>query len=182
MRPRPLLLGGALVVSFAWSAWALFSPQEEVVQPAARNVPAPSGSARVGSGAVEHDASRAVSASTGPDDTMAQRFELPPRPQAPSQLHNLFAAYSYEAPRPIARLAAPEPPHAPPLPFVYAGRLIVGGQSIYLLSQAGAPITATLGTEIGEFKLVQTASDRLVFLHGPTGQEVPMTLGPSAVN
>ena len=182
MRSRPLLLGGALVASFVWSAWALFSPQEEVVQPTARNVPAASGSAGGGSRVVEHDASRAVSASARRDDTMPQRFELPPRPQAPSQLHNLFAAYTYEAPRPVARLAAPEPPHAPPLPFAYAGRLIVNGQSIYLLSQAGAPITATLGTQIGEFKLVQAASDRLVFLHGPTGQEVAMTFGPAAVN
>lgn len=104
------------------------------------------------------------------------------RPQAPTKPHNAFGAYTYAPPRPAPVAVAPEPPHAPPLPFAYTGRLVVDGRATYLLLQSGTPISVTVGADVGEFKLVEAGPDRLVFLHGPTGQQVAMSLASKPLN
>ncbi|HYA66632.1 MAG TPA: hypothetical protein VEE84_08080, partial [Burkholderiaceae bacterium] len=151
MKRRALLLGAALAGSVAWSGWVLLAPQDEVVQATIRSTnakPQAAPTARTRAG----DNPR-----TGPAGATPGRFELTQRPQAPFHSRNLFAAYTYEPARQPQRAEAPEPPRAPPLPFTYAGRLIVDGRPTYLLLQAGAPIGVTVGADVGDFKLVDVA-------------------------
>jgi len=171
---RGLLLGLALLVSVAWSAWTLTTSQDDTVQAIVRP------GSEAGRAAARVD-SRKIAPAGAPEE-LTTALELPQRPIAPKQQRNLFGAYSYEVPhsRPLA--VAPEPPHAPPLPFVFTGRLLVDGRATYFLLQGNAPISATLGSDVGEFKLVEAAPERLVFLHGPTGQRVAMSIGAAPVN
>ena len=177
MKQRWLILGTALILSIAWSVWSLLAdPREEIVQASIRPRAAAPGTAP------RQATAQAPASATAPlQRSLASSLEPVSRPLAPAKPRNLFGAYSYEAPRPPPVAAAPEAPHAPPLPFSYTGRLLVDGRPTYLLLQAGAPISVTVGSDVGEFKLVEAAADRLVFLHSPTGQHVAMPL-TSGVN
>lgn len=176
MKPRTLILALALLGSIGWSAWILITPQDEVVlatNPAARSQIGVRRSAQL---------QTRLSAPTAHDVMSAPSLSWSVRPQAPAKPHNVFSAYTYEAPRPAPVAAAPVPPRAPSLPFAYSGRLVIDGRATYLLLQSGTPISVTVGADIGDFKLVEAEADRLVFLHGPTGQQVAMSLASKPVN
>ena len=90
---------------------------------------------------------------------------------------------------PVARPPAPPPvaapapvPHAPGLPFAFAGRLIIGDQTTFLFLQSGASLEARVGSSVGDFQLVEASQDQLVFLHGPTGDRVPLSIASPAIN
>jgi len=170
MKSRTVILALCLASSVGWSAWILITPQDDVVLATKPRVKSQAG---VDRGERTQILPGALSSH---DSTSAQGLGVMERPSAPARFHNLFGAYTYEAPRPAPVAAAPEPPRAPPLPFAYTGRLVVDGRSTYLLLQSGIPISVTVGADVGEFKLVEAAADRLVFLHGPTGQQVAMSL------
>jgi hypothetical protein len=141
----------------------------------AGTAPATSGRAASGGAPASTEARRAgAGASPAPS---AGPWSLAPRPGPPAAITNLFGAYSYQAPSPVAATAAAPRPHAPPLPFTYTGRLEIDGQDTYLFMQGDAPITATVGTVIGEFTLVEARGQNLVFLHGPSGERVPLSIG-----
>jgi len=176
VKSRTVILALGLSASVGWSAWILITPQDDVVLATKPRMKSQAGA----------DRSERTQTFPGPlsshDATSAQVLGVVARPPAPSRIHNLFGAYTYEAPRPAPVAMAPEPPHAPPLPFAYTGRLVVDGRATYLLLQSGVPISVTVGGDVGEFKLVEAAADRLVFLHGPTGQQVAMSLASKPLN
>jgi len=108
--------------------------------------------------------------------TATARADAPARPAAPAHPGNLFAAYTYEPPKPPVVAPPPEPPHAPPLPLTYAGRLVVGAKTTYLLMRGEETIGMAMGDEIEGFRLVEANSKNLVFLHLPTGQRMPLRM------
>jgi hypothetical protein len=172
MSRRNFVLGIALLASVALSAWSLVKTDSDdlVVQ------------AKVHPHAVTAvSASSAGTRTTGPDKT-ASPGDLSGRPAAPTQVTNLFATYSYEAPRAAPMPAPIEPPHAPPLPFVFTGRLIDQGRSTFLLLQGDATVAVTVGSDVGDFKLVEADPQHLVFLHGPTGQRVPLSIASESIH
>lgn len=175
MNRRAALLGAALFGAVGWSAWALVSsPAADVVEPARR------GGVALAPATTHPDAG---TGSTGEAAVPApDALRLIPRPTAPSHARNLFDAYSYRAAPAAAAVAAAPVPHAPPLPFVYTGRLVIEGRATYLMLQGEAPVGITVGGAIGEFTLVDAAPDRLVFLHGPTGERVTMPIAAVAAN
>jgi len=178
MNRRKLVLGAALLVTVAWSAWTLIAPQQdEVVQASLR--PATGASTAIAPGT---SAARAQRPGAGAPPPAALALELSQRPLAPAKERNLFGAYSYQAPAPRVAQAAPPPPQAPALPFRFTGRLVVEGKATYLMLQGEEPIGVTVGASIGEFQLVEADPQQLVFLYGPTGQRVPMSITPTAIN
>jgi hypothetical protein len=180
MRRRNLILGAALLVTVAWSAWTLVAPAPEdvdVVQARVRSPAAGTASAAsAGSGA------RPLRADAGEALAPPAPLQLPQRPAAPSNERNLFGAYSYQAPAPKLAAAAPAPVQAPPLPFRFTGQLIVDGKATYLLLQGDEPVGVTVGASVGEFQLVSADDRQLVFQYGPTGQRVPMSIASTAIN
>lgn len=192
MTRRNLVLGLSLLVSLAWSAWLLVADDGAdtgVVQAVARHDAAP-----VAPAASSRDAAREVDrgiaaarreagpvamaslapAPDGADPRGAGRV-LDERPAAPAHPRNLFAEYSYEAPRPKV-VVVPEKPHAPPLPFTYSGRLVIGATTTYLLMRGDTPVNLTVGADAGDFTLVEADPQRLVFVHEPTGERVALSL------
>jgi hypothetical protein len=179
MNRRNLILGSALLVTVGWSAWTLVAPpQEDVVQARVRTAPAGTPAALASAAT----ATRAARSAAGEAAGTAVALELPQRPAAPAKEHNLFGAYSYQAPAPKLASVAPPPASAPALPFRFTGQLIVDGKATYLLLQGDEPVGVTVGANIGEFQLVQADSRQLVFQYGPTGQRVPMSIAPTAIN
>ena len=61
-------------------------------------------------------------------------------------------------------------PQAPALPFTYGGRLEVEGKSTFLLLEGERTYRVTIGGLVGEFKLMSSSPQGLVFQHEPTGQ------------
>lgn len=176
MKPRALILALGLVGSVGWSAWILTTPRDEVVLAKGTAPRSPTDSYR---GERTPPPLRPLPSH---DLLSARGLDLEARPPAPVRPHNLFGTYTYEAPRPAPVAIAPQPPHAPPLPFVYTGQLVVDGRATYLLLQSGVPISVTVGNDVGEYKLVEASADRLIFLHGPTGQQLAMSLAGKPLN
>lgn len=184
MNRRMLVLGVALLISVAWSAWTLTEGDGADGSADAGIVQA---RVRPGAGAANKAANAAIGAtarlngsagSAAPAARMT--LELAQRPAPRDKPDNLFAAYSYSAPQaPVAavQIVTP-PPSAPPLPFRFGGRVVIDGKTTYLLTMGEEDIGATIGTDIGEFKLVEADPMQLVFLHGPSGQKVPMSIAP----
>ncbi len=183
MNRRNLVLGVALLVTLGLSAWTLVAPQPDDVvqaraQPAAEaRSPAKAPPGRLGP-ASHAGESESRYAAVLPSAALA--LELPQRPQAPAQPHNLFGAYSYQPPPPKVVAAPPPPPQAPPLPYRFAGRLLVDGTATYFLMKGDEPVGVTLGAKIGDFQLVQADPRQLIFEHGPTGQRVTISIASLA--
>ena len=189
MTARRILLALALLGTVGWSVWTLTSDDETEVQLApARSGGAASAArvARTGPARPAPVQPQAAALGSGASGTAASA----PAPSAASSeasakdAVNIFAAYNYKprvAPAPAAALVDTTP-RAPALPFVYTGRLIINGESTYLLLQGDAPLEARLGSNVGDFKLVEAGLDRLVFLHGPSGDHVSLAIAPSQIN
>lgn len=177
MNRRPLLLGLALAVAAAWSAWIVAGDDGQVVAAAARP-------AKTATSATPRELASNAPTLPGtaarPAPGVDEQFQLERRPAAPSHPRNLFGQYSYEAPKPKLAPTPPEAPHAPPLPFTYVGRIVIGGQTTYLLNEGSEPRALVVGANAGEFKLVQADPQRLTFLHEPTGQRVSLSLANAA--
>ncbi len=165
---RDRVLGVLLAATLAVSAWTLLdTPQDPVVEPAVRTTRAP--------GAREaHRAATDAAADANGALALAQR------PVSPPTVTNLFGSYSYQAGTVAAVAPTAARPHAPPLPFTYTGRLEIDGRETYLFLQGDAPISASVGTVIGDFTLEQANGQTLVFVHGPSGERVSVPIG--AVN
>ena len=179
MNRRSLLLGGGLLATLILTIWTLTTDNSgEVVQATARPAgSAPSPRTAPAPGRAAPDLAAADNAG-GVSDT-----GLPDRPAAPQKVRNVFGAYNYQAPpRPVV-VEAPPPPHAPPLPFVFSGRLMIPGKAtVYLLTQGSTPIEMHLGSDAAGFKLVSESPEQLVFVHEATGDQVAMSIASAAIN
>jgi len=175
MNRRTLILGLGLLASVAWSAWTLTSDGDsaDTVQPVLRR---PQASVK---GSEQASATPAVLA-TG-TAAISPALALPDRAPGAAKGINAFGAYNYQpapVPHPAALAAAP---HAPPLPFVFTGRLIIDGRTRYLFLQADNPLEVSLGANLGDFTLVEASADQLIFLHGPTGDRVTVAIANAAI-
>lgn len=185
MNTRTLLLGGGLLVTMVLTAWTLATgDSDEVVQATARpagTVPV-RGVASSPPRAAEAKATQTLKTAAA-DASAGAAMGMPQRPAAPQAIRNAFGAYSYQPPPRVVVAAAPPTPHAPPLPFVFSGRLMIPGKpTIYLLTQGNAPVEVHLGSDIDGFKLVTESPEQLVFLHAATGDRVAMSIASAAIN
>jgi hypothetical protein len=184
MNRRILVLGAGLLGTLAWSAWLFMNGKPDsaadVVQVAARPTTSSARAAASPSAPLSAPQSASLSASapialaaTANPSMSSNADALARQPNPPARVRNLFSDYSFEAPRPKA--PPPPPPRAPPLPFAYAGRLVIDGQTTYLLEHGDAPLVKiVVGASDGAFQLVEADAQQLIFLHGPTGDRVPL--------
>lgn len=171
MKPRSLVLGGALLVTVALSVWAVVRPAEDVVAPLVQRAAQPSG------GSIPR-------AEPANGNRPALPFEFAPgeRPPAKASPRNLFAAYSYTPPPAPVIEAPPPPPSAPPLGLRYMGQLQMDGRTFYFLQEGNGPTQRlAVGDRYGAFQLTSDAGNKLSFLHVPTNLPVDLAL-PAAPN
>ncbi len=165
---RRRVIGAALAVTVALALWTRIAPDpaDEVstgagVQPARAPL---------------RLADRAATAAEPVDAALV----LPQRSQpAGAPPANLFSAPRRAPPKQdVASAAAPPPPSAPPLPFTYGGRLVVDGETAWLLVDAGRTQIVRAGDTLGEFTLRTASDSALSFVHLPTGLETGLTIDP----
>lgn len=91
------------------------------------------------------------------------------------------------AAQPVAPLSEPvqkaaaeqdaEPPHAPPLPFKYAGRFSDDGSAVVYLTRGDQTIVAKTGDSVdSDYKILELTADRIEFQHVPTGERQALTI------
>jgi len=176
MNRRSMLLWGSLIASVAASIWAISSPADDGIETSARSAPSP---LALADDSTQPDRARTPSAArsdaaapTAPD-LQAPSAAAPGTRQVSEVRDDIFAAYSWEPPKP-AVAAVKEPPRAPPVPFTFAGRLEAQGTPSYILAEGARMHVVAVGDKVGEFRLQQAESNALVFTHVPTN--LPSTL------
>ena len=104
----------------------------------------------------------------------------PARPEVRRAVVDVFAAYGWQPPPPPPAPVVPTKPSAPPLPFVYAGRVIANGQTQYLLLEQGRLHSVAAGAELGDYTFESASDAQLSFLHRPTGERQTLALAPTS--
>lgn len=173
---RKSLLWGALIAAIAASIWAVTSPaDDDASTPSIPSTPSPLALLR-------EDVRDLASAKNAPPEQRnianAQPSDAAIRSQARQAnavRDDIFAAYSWEPPKPIAA-ATKEPPRAPPLPFTFAGHLKAEGPPSYILAEGTRMHVVAVGESVGEFQLQQASQSVLVFLHGPSNLTATLSI------
>jgi hypothetical protein len=160
-----LLLAGSVLLSLQSLTWMPDSDRSDAVPALVRSVARASGATIPQARSVPGAAGDA-SGNAGHSDGS---WQLRGRPESARSPHDLFAAYSWQPPPPPAPAVAAVPPEAPEPPFVYVGRIEVEGRSIFLLVQGERTLRVGMGESVGDFKLMSSGPQGLVFLHQPTG-------------
>lgn len=92
---------------------------------------------------------------------------------------DIFAVRTWEPPVPVEVAAPPPEPQAPPLPFVFLGRIDEPGKApAFLLTEGGAVRVVRVGDRIDGRYLVERYKDgNLVFLYLPMKLRQPLEIG-----
>ncbi|MEO8004538.1 MAG: hypothetical protein ABI771_06505 [Betaproteobacteria bacterium] len=179
-RQRGVLLAVLLTATLSAAAWVRDGDKAEdaeVVAPRKhQNASVPVRQAQVAKAPANKDADtqrvhleklRTTTTTAQPDDAFAPRSWARPAAKA--------------AARGVA-IAPPPPPTAPPLPFVYMGRLLSDNQQKVFLTAGERNLIVREGDTVDAIYRVEKLSDAgVTFLHLPTGirQELPISAGES---
>ena len=106
------------------------------------------------------------------DDAFAPRSWHKPRPKPPAAVLPVAVAPAPDPP--------PAPPSAPPLPYVYMGKMLAGEARTIYLTQGERNLIAHQGDTIDAVYRVENVSDsQLTFVHLPTGTRQSLQIGES---
>jgi hypothetical protein len=180
---RRRVLGVALAATVALVLWTRIAPDDAGDAPpaAARDMRETRGASGASVGSVPAAraplrlADRTATAAEPVDRALVLPQRSPPAGGAPA---NLFSAPRRAPPPQAVAAAAPPPPVAPPLPFTYGGRLVVDGETAWLLVDAGRTQIVRTGDTLGEFTLRTASDSALGFVHLPTGLETGLSIDP----
>lgn len=173
---RQWMLGGALVVTLALTAWAASQPEEDavdIVQVAVAE-PKPPRDDRPSSAVADHPAMPETPGQA------ADRMVLSRDPDTQA-VGELFAPKSWTPPPPPPQVVAPAPPPpptAPPLPFVFIGKLADGPQTTVFLARHDQNYVVKPGDILdGTYRVdgIQGATMTLTYL--PLNQKQTLHIG-----
>lgn len=171
MNRRSMLLSIALIAAIAASVWSIATPEGDAMDTATPHRPPPITLAQ-DSPREPQQVSQPASNTAGSNLVAEPGANGRGRQLNPAR-DDIFAAYSWEPPKPEVT-PIKEPPRAPPVPFVFAGRLQADGPPAYILAEGARMHVVAVGEQVGDFKLQQASSGALEFLHVPSN--LPATL------
>lgn len=91
---------------------------------------------------------------------------------------DLFAAKSWYVPPPPPKPVPPPPPSAPPLPFVYLGKLIEDGQQTVFLSKQERNYVVKMGDTIeGTYRVEEISSRVMTLVYLPLNIKQTLMIG-----
>lgn len=73
--------------------------------------------------------------------------------------------------------AAPPPPAVPPLPYIYAGKLIDGDSYIVFLSEGDKNYSVRVGDALGDWRVKAIRPPQMILSYVPMQAEVPLMIG-----
>lgn len=156
---RRMILGAALIFTL-WAVWQV-NQQEEA---------GPTG------GGAGMASKRAVQTRQPPSaPVFSGELKLPQRSGSSSPVYDIF-----ELPRPpAAPVAAPtEVPVAPPLQYVYLGRIEERGQMQFFLGDGDQSLAIKIGARLPNgWTLVSMEAGKLNFSYAPLGQKQSLQIG-----
>jgi len=160
---RRIVLGAALAATLASAGWlaAHEGPQVEVVQPAKRaEAPVRTSEVMLAVGelnAVERRA-RGAAARKVPDMFAPQSWDPPPLPEA-------------EPP-------PPPPPVAPPLPYVFIGKLVEGDVTTVFLASQNRNFAVKAGDTLeGSYRIDEIKGELMILTYLPLSQKQSLPIG-----
>jgi len=157
---RRIILGAALTFTL-WAVWQV-NRQDD-----------PGRLSKSTGGASKHAAPTRQPSST---PVVSGDLNLPERPGSSSPVRDIF-----ELPKPTAPLRAAVPngaPVAPPLQYVYLGRIEEGGQPQIFLGDGDKPFVAKIGARLPNgWTLESKEAGRLNFSYEPLGQKQTLHIG-----
>ena len=160
---RRIVLGIALGATLASAGWlaAHEGPQVEVVQPAKR-----------------------VDAPVRPPEVMLEASELNAverrsRGAAASTVPDLFPSQTWDPPPPPAAVAPPPPPPvAPPLPYVFIGKLVEGDVTTVFLAKEDRNFAVKAGETLeGTYRIDEIRGDLMTLTYLPLSQKQSLPIG-----
>lgn len=175
MTRRSMLLLGSLIAAIAASVWSIATPGSDSIDSEMRHTPSPLTLAAQGSTREAQQVSQPASQSAGPGSAVPESETTVGERQLRSARDDIFAAYSWEPPKAVVT-AIKEPPRAPPVPFVFAGRLQADGAPLYILAEGARMHVLAVGEQAGDFRLQQASSAALVFLHVPSNLSATLSI------
>lgn len=157
---RRIILGAALMFTL-WAVWQV-SRQDEAVRP--------SKDAGMAS-------KRAVQTRQPPSTpTFSDGLRLPERPGSSSPVRDIFELPKPPAPPSVA--ISKDAAVAPPLQYVYLGRIEEGGQTQIFLGDADKAFVAKMGAKLPNgWTLESMEAGRLNFSYEPLGQKQTLQIG-----
>lgn len=157
---RKFALFAALAVMLVASFWG---GDEEVSQPIER--------------AERRTAQRVVNALPAP---LVLHSEKLYREAADRPIKDIFSARSWYVPPPPPKALPPPPPTAPPLPFVYIGKLEEEGRITVFLAREGTNYSVKQGDQIdGVYRIDHVSAQAVVFTYLPLNIRQTLPIGAS---
>ena len=162
---RRIVLGIALGATLASAGWiaAHEGPQVEVVQPAKRAT---------------------TEAPVRPPEVMIEASELnaverKARGTAASKVPDLFPPQSWDPPPPPAAVAPPPPPPvAPPLPYVFIGKLVEGDVTTVFLAREDRNFAVKAGDTLeGSYRIDEIKGELMILTYLPLSQKQSIPIG-----
>ncbi len=167
-RARQLLLLAALVLS-VWAAWQV-SRDEVGGSPAARAGQAVDGVRRPVSDPRRTSEQALV---------VANPIRLPERADPAGSVLDFFAPpLQRKAASPVVAKPVASAPVAPPLPYIYLGRIEEGGQTLVFLMDGGKELLVAPGSAVSKgWRLDSVSTGKLEFTFEPLNQQLILRLG-----
>lgn len=158
---RKLALFAGLAVTLIASFWG---GDKEISQPVER--------------AERRTTQRVVSAP--PATPVVLHSEKLHREAADWPIKDIFAARSWYVPPPPPKALPPPPPTAPPLPFIYIGKLEEEGRTTVFLAREGTNYSVKQGDQIdGVYRIDHVSAQAVVFTYLPLNIRQTLPIGAS---
>ena len=166
MTPRSKFLGGALALSLAATGW--LSARENGALEVAEAVPS-------------HRAAQAFkpdAPSVASDAAADLQLEKLRRREAGQGITDLFAAKTWQAPAPQVKPELVAPPSAPPLPFVYLGKMAYEGNVTVFVAKQDSNYAVHEGDVLdGAYKVDAINGSLMTLTYMPLNMKQTMHIG-----
>lgn len=100
-----------------------------------------------------------------------------PRIPFGTQVADLFAARSWQAPPTLAPVPKAPAPVAPPLPFVYMGKLLQQDEVVAFLGLGTRTYLLRRGDVVADYKVMEVTPSEMSFLYLPLNEKQRLSFG-----
>ena len=179
LAPRQLFLAVALALTVAAAVFGARWQQADESDSAADGAANAGGSAAVARGARAPQAgarSSVVAAHAGTAAALAAQDGASAPLRMLAAHSDLFASHDWTPP-PARRTLVVEQPHAPPLPFVYQGKLMQDGAVTAFVAQGPNNLALKTGDKAGSYRVDSVTPSAMTLVYVPLNEKQILSFG-----